>query len=853
MAGPPRMSDLSPWMQNAGIRLSSDSERLVNRMFDMMNAEDKPAAAKQYSKTLARFLAFAEANGHALNSLPPTLPDEWVNVEFADVAPSTRDAQRGLLATAFNRATADLGMDFSHMQVGSREVTKVPSYIRQKERAAKDLLFRAQAGRRMVEDGFIPPPSTPVIQGGTPPTLPVGGSLNADRTRPAAASMIAQDAPLPAGPPAVIDAPPPSTTPEFEATPPPSAPAAEVEEPVSDNANPQVIVVQQPPAPRRNPSPPNAVVLPTAGQQPLANSQAIQLVVNGVAFREPFIGIYRIMDGMLPGTQAGQEVLIETPMSRAIAQYGTPDAYIQRATLPKMKNHITPGTAVVSFALIGLNAAKQPTNTRAEVTVAVTDQSAMMAGTGTDGAPQQFIQSGVAMPQYMMPSQMQQMPMSPEKEMYLRNLEKQMDEARAREEKAREESKKASDTAMQMMLMNQAQQAQDSRRELEDLKRQFLEREERRREFASTPFMPPPLPLPAQEPQTNIADVLRANAEQTAAMLNALRPEPPPPPVKDDTTEKVVMPLFQMMAQQSAENARMIAAQQAESQKLMLAMQQESQRRSDESTKMMMSMQSENTKMLMGILTAKPAESDFDKAMKTIMINRMGDMLQGGGGGSSGVVTDIVNNLPGILGGFAKIQQANAITAQAQRPAAPRPQQTAQSLPATPAAASAASAAPAASTGEQTTLPGMGSTATPGDVMANPAMQVPDALRQSAVAMIAAAKDENDAGDMGFIAALQNYIPELAKFNEQFASTLLEEFKNAGGYEDLYAVAKFALRFGGLVDNRENIVAVTDALHRQYSVVYPALTGGQNKTLPDANIWDEDGDEDEDDTTEEAA
>lgn len=887
-----------------GSSLSEESVRIIIALRDILIAEGLKAGKNNYPRQLAEFLLWAEGQGYDPHSLPADSVESYLRDALGDKAPATRDTARQYLRTIGNRLLESKLADWSHVKINKNEAAPLTKEQREERKrrikAATVALRQEREAEERTEALESLPPGAHLRK------FIAGAKLPSPVVMPQAQNQAQEDDDLSAYEEEVpeefleevvgesadekVDSEPTFSADELPPSSPPPSEASQFNSAVVDgNQESQMSGVQQQP-------PPQVIVIPqqrataarvtqAAGMtahQPAASGN-VTMNVGGVNFRGPYLNIYRVMDGSIPGTLAGQEVLVETAATAAVARHGTAEAYLQRTTLPRLAKQLAPGTSVVQFVVNELNAAKQPTNVRAEVAVALTSDVFASAGMGgMNGAP--------AMPQqqYLFANAEHTMPggaAAPSKteDIWLKKIEAELEAAKKREEKAAEEAKNARDAQSLFMLQQQQQREMDLRRQLEEMQRRIEQG------MMAPPMLPPPLPMPLPE-SNGVAEALRAANEQSAkfAELMAAVLSKPQPPQKD--ASEWLIPLMQENAKMAQENARMMQAQSQENMKMLLAMQEAQRNQAAETQKLILAMQETarqeskaSTDNLIAILTRKPEESETEKMVKTMILKKLTDDESGmdkmakslatfqslaermgmGGGGPSTLET-IFSNLPAMLAGAAKLQQSSALAAQVKGPKQQGPGQGAvgplpqQRLPQQTRSQPQPQPQPhpQQTRPTQTTLVGIDGGKAEGKMKlgevsktppANPEMQVSDELRTATATLLAAAKDaEDNDDDAAFIMALRGYVEKLAEENPEQAKLLLSEFFACMGYEDVAQVAKYALIFGGIVQTREDKLAVTDCLHRQYSLIHYTLGGGQ-KILEDADRWEEEEEDEEED------
>lgn len=860
--------DAAKYCSERNMAISNEALDLTNRLRDVLIAEGLGAGADHYPRALIQFFHWVEASGHSLNSMPPTAVEDYIAATMADKAPATRDATRQYLKSSTNRITAEFGLNLSHLGFHAKETPNLTSKEKKARKLAKaDGQIEKNVQNRISALSALPEGQRVrnVITGVK--AVDIAG-LN---YQPPSSVEIQEEAETPSDFQQIEDSnfdlagrhPDPFSTISSSS----EIPMSEVQQPVQQQ--PQVIVLQSP----QQRQAPRQVAVGTAAMP--ATAGAIALTVAGVPFRGPFVSIYQVMDGTTVGTMVGQEILVEQAVTKAIAQYGSAEAYLQRVVLPRLRNKLPQGTSVISFVLVELNAAKQPTNSRAEVTIGVVDASVMPMLNGVASQPNQAY-----MPAFDGFPQMQQPTIEAKAaETFLSRLSADAEAARVREDKARSEMMAAKDQQSLAALQESARRENDIRRDTERQMNEFrLQIEKATMAPAFTPIQQPFTPPPIQhmEPQINMGDIIRANAEAAAAankaaadtqaaLISAFTSKAPAAPVADPMA--AMTPFFAMMQTQATKSAEMQMQMQMENQRQLAAMQAAAQQQQQASSAAAAAAADASMKMIVGFLTQKPVESEFDKMMKQAMYKKLTDDEGGmektiekiaqfrqaaevmglGGGGQTSWISELMANGGPLLGGVAKLMSAAAKSSVAPVAAAPKPHQPApqpqqRALPAAPKVDVVVKPVVETALAEAPSIEAISAVETPAveTPVINTAMAVSEMVRDSALAMLNAAKLEEDEDFELFTEALTNYVVALATSGdegERQVTLLREELLKASGYEDIYLTAKFALVFGGLKAPRVDIAAVADVIHQNYAKIVEELGGDATRVLEDADRW----------------
>lgn len=591
--------------------VSPEAADIVARIKEHYRQQGKTSAAHNYSRNLRLFFAWVEAQGYSIRALPSDSVESFLSsLAAAGSKETTLYVMRAQLKAALREAHDLLSLNVGHLEY----LTGKPPAVKQQERA-KDKQKRAAEKQQSILEQ-------------------------------AAAIQAAQ---------AVLGLPPP-------ATPPPASPRMPVEEsPMSEPAPPvplgvapagvspapNVIVVPMPAAGANpggsrgtigNPPPPRAPA-PTAAQP------ARGVVINNHTFTGAFVKISYVSDGSNPFTPPGTETYLTTLPASQLAPHGDLGAFLQSYVIPSMR--LAGTTSQVQFVFHELNDRRQPTGRRDELVVGIPMAVGAPGQTppGLSGFPAFGGQVGVPAP-----------PQDTATTYLLKKLDEDAAEAKKRAEEYQTQLREAKDAQQVFMLTQMHQREQDLRKELEEQRARLTAAP------ASIPAPPPPMPpmplfpptmFEPPKPDTSMADMVKAMAEQQAKMLEVMvtATRPIPPPAQKDTAEWLVPFISQMNQQAQAQaqaNQQMLMSVMQSNQQFMQAMLQK-----ESPVERMLFQQLQEVKAAASAPKEDELESFADKLQKMKMVS---DMM--GGGGTTTLLTELLANADTIGAGAAKVIEA---------------------------------------------------------------------------------------------------------------------------------------------------------------------------------------------------
>jgi hypothetical protein len=808
--------DPAAYASGKGLSLSNDALGVAREFFDFQVAQGgSKAVSDNYTRELVNFLAWIEGNGHALNSVPSSAVDGYLNTTAAHLAPGTRDMKRNYLRATMKKLK-ELGLDWSHLHFDN-EIPEAEREARRKERAKEQKAAVTGVPEKLhaLQQQFARVPPGVGAGSGAVATGPQGSSAQAPASDPSA------DYPPPFNPQPSPES-PVSTAPAVDPNAPvqPAAPAA-----------PAPVIYMPVPQPRV-----------AAAPRPVAAApQTLRANLNGVLFNGPFVTIRQTADGSVPGTMGGQQLYIARVALSEIIRQGAPEVYIAKHVLNHPSVKLSTDSATATFTLHDTTAQQIEPGNFIEVSVPVPMMPARggvgaSGFTGNLGLPQTPVDPSGA---YSYPGGAAGQPPAPQptlpaaESIWMKKIEQDI---AAKEEAAKglqAQLDKERVETRRMELQQQIDRENTLRTELLELRKILNDR-------VNAPAATGP----------DLAGFARTMAE-------ALRPAPPPP----DTTKDMLLTMMKLQGEQAnqqllqmREQARIDREafdrrQEAEA-KRVDEQRREDNRRAEERARDDMKRAEDNQKFLIGILTQKKEESDFEKMAKTMMMKKLTDdeggfdktlkqisqmrevgLLPDGSGGGDSLIKDLINVAPSLLKGAADMTRANGFMQQFNGP----PKQVAGQPP---AAQQQAGQPVVQRTPAQT-----------------PAAQIPagdqpvlsQGFRAAAVELYEASAAEADEPGERAGLALQMYIQALmAEEGLPMASkqALLKAINEADAYEDLYQVAKAALVFGGIgKPTPEQIGPIAVVLHRKYGALYGLLNNGESKVLVDDGLF-EGGDED---------
>lgn len=801
--------------------LSPTSVDLVSKIKQAYTAEGKQGAAENYPSLLSKFLKWAEAAGHA----PNTLPEDAVEAFLDDYNPNTlssKDVMRQQLKSITNKISAEFGINLNHLVFKKNEAPR-PSAAEKRERKA------AREAKRLGQT------LTPAEM--ADPVLAPAADTDSDDASPyytEEVTPMADELSIPT-----------AAAPSFEALGPGGYPAA----PAGANIVPQVMVVQAPapeaPAGQKQQKQQNSGNNAQAALK--AQQPSIHFTMAGVQFRGPYTRISRVADGLEPGVMPGAETILFVVPSQNIVKAGDPAQFLQQFVLPQLR---FPATATqVTFVLEELTAKREPTGVRAEVSVGLTNSQAAMGPMGV-GLP------AFQQPQFAQPAAAS-LPAAPANdkmtELLFKRMEADIEAARRREQELQDKMARESNVQMQMMLLQMQEKAANERRAMED--RMF---EERMRAAqmgqTATPFgtpfgggMPQPaLPEIYTPPAVSPADAIKPMVDQlggiTTALIQATLQRPEAAPQRDSM--EVMLPFISAMNQQ------------------MMQQQQQSQQ-------MLMGIQQANQQFIQAFLMQPPKESpiekflaqqlqhmeqrmekkeqsagEFERALTMLMkVRQAAPELLGGGGEKSSLIEMLIENSDSLLGGAAALMQSMRggevppmMMPQAPQSMAGAPRQAA--LPPADDAQPVAKPKPVAKAQVMEVEKGaqQSDTAQPVAKATGEASEPQERFREAAQPVLAAAAAE-EVDSEALAQALKGYITVIGTTSERFqqlAGQIVTMFEAAESYEDVYETAKVLHAAAGLPVRGKSVRDLAQALHISYTEVYAAFFDGKEKTIPDA-------------------
>ncbi len=759
--------------------VSPESQDIIDRLKDHYRAQGKPSAAHNYGRHLKSFFAWAEGVGYTVKTLPVDAVESFLaSLQAAGQKETTIYVMRTQLKSALREAHTVLGVDFAHLEYQIGKPKEVRQHQKAREKAkrhevkAQQILAQAaaiQAAQQMI--GAAPQSVEPVTPVDPTPTAPPESPMST-------ASAPAFDGPTATG----------------------SPPAGQ--------AAPQqpVVVVQIPPNNTRptatigNPNVPQTSKAGTSPSQP-----ARGIVIANHTFTGPYVKISRIADGTEPLIPPGTETYVQTLPASQLAPHGDVAAFLQNYIVPNLR--LSPAVTQVQFVFHELNDRRQPTGRRDELVVSVPMQGGSLNGFNATPPPPPPT-----------PGPYGQTSQDSATAYLLKKLDEEAAEAKRRADEYQAQMREAKDAQTTFMLMQAFQKEQDLRRELEDRRDRMAERD--RPLPPPTPIMPPmpflPPPMPVEtKPDTSMADMVKAMADQQAKMMETvatlMRPAPPQP--QKDVAEWLV-PFIAQMNQQAQAQA------QANQQMLMSVMQGNQQFMQalltrENPTERLLMQQLMEVKAAAAAPKADELEDFADKLQKMKMV---GEMI-GGGAPSGGLLSELLANADTIGAGAAKVIAAarNGGASAAAAPQSPQrmlvtPPQ--QQMAGTPRQIPATAPRP-----EQRT-----------EAPAGPPRPPDDAVRALTVVIAA----EGAADDQTGVHAVMAEINALLAAPEPFkgmGTRLLNALKTADDEGELYTMAKNLWTVVGQQYDRPAAKSVARILARWYREIHMQVFG-EERELP---------------------
>lgn len=800
--------------------LSPQAQELVKKIKEKYTAEGKPGAAENYPGLIGKFFKWAEASGHAVNTLPEDAVEAFLDAYNPEKL-SSKDVMRQQIKSITNKISAEFGINMNHLVFKKNEA---PKPTRAEKRARKAAREAAHSGQVVLG---VPPDATEFYD--PEPMAQEGDEMSDEVSVPTAAA------------------------PAFEAVGPGGAPMM----PPNAGISPQVLVVQAP-APE---APAKAAPQKPAKDAPLKPATPVtHFTVNGIAFRGPYTRISRVADGLEPGVMPGSETILFVVPTTNVVKAGDPAQFLQQFVVPQLR--FPPTASQVTFVIEELTAKREPTGVRAEISVGLTNMTAMNLG-GIPPAP-------VAAP-YAPPAPV---PVAPPNDrtldFLLKRMESDIENARRREQELQEKMAKESNVQMQMMLMQMQEKASAERRALED--KMFEEqRRSRMMDFPPPPsgfgnfgppsFSPPPpmLPLDPLPPPPPPSDVLKPVVEQlgnlTNTLINATLNRPAPAPQKDSM--EIMLPFIsamnqQMMQQQQQSQAMMLQIQQA-NQQMMHALLTKPQQESG--TEKFLAQQLQY--MERRLEQKEQSAGEFERALTMLMkIKQVAPEIMGGGERSGGLMEMLVENSESILGGAAQLlsamnggpvaappQQMAGMPPQRQLPPPPRQVQAQDDAqPVQRRRVEAPAPAPkvepkvdAPEPEQKAEEPATNGASHEGDGAVQSVEPDISAVKTVVESLGEIAKQEEVDGEK-LIPALQSYFGTLGSVSEQhqnLAAQILTAFEQAESYEDVYEVTKVIRATAKLPLRHQDTRDLAKSIHMFYTEIYAAFFDGKEKKLAD--------------------
>ena len=761
-----------------GVKIvSPEAQDIIDRLRDHYRSQGKPSAAHNYGRHLKSFFAWAEGVGYTVKTLPVDAVESFLaSLQAAGQKETTVYVMRTQLKSALREAHTVLGVDFAHLeyQIGKPKEVRAHQKAREKakrhEAKAQQIMAQAaaiQAAQQMVG---IAPQSVEPVSPVAPTPHPVPESPMSTASAP------------------VFDGP--------TATGSPPAGQAAPQQPV--------VVVQMPP---NNTRPTATIGNPSVPQTSKAGSSAPQpargVVIANHTFTGPYVKISRIADGTEPLIPPGTETYVQTLPASQLAPHGDVAAFLQTYIVPNLR--LSPAVTQVQFVFHELNDRRQPTGRRDELVVSVPMQGGSLNGFNAASTPPPTPGP------YGQPSQ------DSATVYLLKKLDEEAADAKRRAEDYQVQMREAKDAQTTFMLMQAFQKEQDLRRELEERRDRMAERD--RPLPPPTPIMPPmpflPPPMPVEtKPDTSMADMVKAMADQQAKMMETVATlmRPPPPQPQKDVAEWLV-PFIAQMNQQAQSQA------QANQQMLMSVMQGNQQFMQalltrENPTERLLMQQLMEVKAAAAAPKADELEDFADKLQKMKMV---GEMI-GGGPPGGGLLSELLANADTIGAGAAKVIAA-ARNGGASVAAAPQPGQRMLVTPPTPPGMAGTPRQIPAQTAPQTT-----------EAPSGPPRPPDDAVR--ALTVIIAAEGAND--DQTVVNAVMAEINALLVAPEPFkgmGTRLLNALKTADDEGELYTMAKNLWTVIGQQYDRPVAKSVARILAHWYREIYMQVFG-EERELP---------------------
>jgi hypothetical protein len=390
----------------------------------------------------------------------------------------------------------------------------------------------------------------------------------------------------------------------------------------------------------------------------------------------------------------------------------------------------------------------------------------------------------------------------------LRRYDEEAAEAKKKADELQAQLRTEKDAHTTFLLMQQFQQVQDLRKELEERKQVEIARLREPPPMPPMPmYMPPPMPEPRVEvmPREDTgAAMAKAFADSQAKMMEVImagmaanRPQVQP---QKDVAEWLV-PMMTSMQQLSMQ-------QQQASQQMLVGIMQSNQ----QFMQALLTKESPETRILLEQIkevkaaAAAPKEDEVESfAEKLQKMKMVAEMMGGGGGGGSGMIGELLANAEQIGNGVAAIMAASKGSTPAPAPKA---------LAAAPVVQAPQLPAPAP--------------------QSNGPREVPESVRLNldALVMVVQQGDEQAAVN-AFIDTVKAMAEAEAPF-PQVAQSILTGFANAEDEGELFTVIKGLFLVTGRQPDRLTCKSITAILAKWYAVIhYQAF--GQPKNLADGS------------------
>lgn len=765
--------------------VSPEAQDIVDRMKDHYRSQGKPSAAHNYSRHLKSFFAWAEGVGYSVKNMPVDAVESFLaSLSAAGQKELTVHVMRSQLKSALKEAHNVLGLDFAHLEYQ----TGKPAAVKQRDKA-KEKAKRAEAKAQQIMAQAAAIQAAQQMLGATP-GQPIGAAMP------------------PNDPSQTFD---PASTPEYSmsAAASPAPEGAQSPGGATTGQSP-VVVVQMPPQNQR----PMATIGGAAATKPAAPATAARgVAINNHTFTGPYVRISRIADGSEPLIPPGTETYVQTLPASQLSPHGDIAGFLQTYIVPNLR--LAPMVSQVQFVFHELNDRRMPTGRRDELVVSVPMNGTTLNGMPSMSATQPPLHSAFVSPGGMV----SQPPAQDAATTYLlKKLDEEAAEAKKRAEDYQHQMREAKDAQTTFMLMQQFQKEQDLRRELEERKAREIERMREPPAPPPQPMMPPMpfppyIPPPPVEPTPRVdgvAEMVKAMSEQQAKIMEivAASMKPAPPQPQKDVAEWLV-PFIAQMNQQAQAQA------QANQQMLMSVMQGNQQfmqallTRENPTERLLM-------QQLMEVKAAanSPKEDELEAfADKLQKMKMVGEMI-GGGGGQTGLLSELLANADTIGAGAARVIAA----ARSGNGASAAPQPTQRVM-----VQGAPTQALPPPQQRQTQAP---------QTQAGPTE--PPKAATDALAATLAATEAND--DQGIVNGVMAQLRAMIEAPEPFAGMgrrLLSAFKEADDEGELYTFAKNLWAAVGQKYDRPAAKVIARTLARWYSEIHLQVFG-DSRDLPGA-------------------